>query len=59
MGRAIDWLAAGLLLAAAGSIALGLLALDREQDRRAFYWLLVGALALKSSTDLLGPKKSS
>jgi hypothetical protein len=59
MGRTLDWLAAGLLLAAAFSIALSVLALDREQDRRAFYWLLLGALALKSSTDLFRPKKSS
>ena len=58
MGRTLDWLAAGLLLAAACAIALGVFALDREQDRRAFYWLLLGALALKSSTDLLRPKKS-
>jgi hypothetical protein len=55
----LDWLAAGLLVAAACSIALSVLALDREQDRRAVYWLLVGALALKGSTDLLRPKKTS
>lgn len=59
MGRTLDWLAAGLLLAAACSIALGVLAIDREQDRRAFYWLLLGVLALKSSTDLLRPKRSA
>jgi len=57
MGRMLDWLAAGLLLCAAGSFALGVLALDREEDRRAFYWLLVGALSLRSSIDLLRPRK--
>jgi hypothetical protein len=58
MGRVLDWLAAGLLLFAAASFALGVLALDREQDRRALYWLLVGAASLKSSTDLLRPRKA-
>jgi len=58
MSRTLDWLAAGLLLAAACAMALGVLALDREQDRRALYWLLVGGLALKSAIDLLRPKKA-
>jgi hypothetical protein len=59
MGRVLDWLAAGLLVGAALSFALGLLALDREQDRRALYWLIVGALSLKGSTDLLRPRKTA
>ena len=59
MSRVLDWLAAGLLLFAAASFALGIWALDREQDRRALYWLVVGAVSLKSSVDLLRPRRAS
>jgi hypothetical protein len=58
MGRTLDWLAAGLLFCAAVAIAIGVHALGRDQDRLAFYWLLVGGLALKSSTDLLRPRNT-
>jgi len=58
MGRALDWLAVALLLAAAIAFALGVRALDREEDRYALYWLAVGAMALKSSTDLVRPRKA-
>ncbi|HEY3593827.1 MAG TPA: hypothetical protein VGL13_08135 [Polyangiaceae bacterium] len=59
MGRTLDWLAAGLLFGAACAVALAVFALDRGQDRHAVYWILVGGLALKSSSDLLGSRKSS
>ncbi len=58
MGRAIDILAVALMLAAALAFLLGVRALDREEDRYALYWLAVGAMALKSSTDLFRPRRA-
>ncbi len=58
MGRALDLLAVALLLCAAFAFALGIRALEREQDRHALYWLAVGAVILKSSTDLLRPGRA-
>lgn len=58
MGRALDWLAVALLLAAAIAFSLGVRALDREEDRYALYWLAVGAMSLKGSTDLLKPRSA-
>jgi hypothetical protein len=58
MGRAIDVLALALLLGAALAFTLGVRALDHEQDRYALYWLAVGALALKSSTELFRPRSA-
>jgi hypothetical protein len=58
MGRAVDVLALALLFAAAVAFALGVRALDREEDRYALYWFGVGALAMKGSTDLFGPRKA-
>jgi hypothetical protein len=58
MGRAVDVLALALLLGAAFAFSLGIRALDREEDRYALYWLAVGALALKSSTDLFRPRRA-
>jgi uncharacterized membrane-anchored protein len=58
MSRALDWLAVALLLAAALAVALGVRALEREEDRFALYWLVIGALSLKGATDLLRPKRA-
>jgi uncharacterized membrane-anchored protein len=58
MSRALDWLAVALLLAAAIAVALGVRALEREEDRYALYWLVVGALSLKGATDLLRPRRA-
>ena len=58
MGRAIDFLGVALLLGAALAFTLGVRALDREEDRYALYWLAVGAMALKSSTDLFRPRRA-
>lgn len=58
MGRALDLIALALILSAALAFALGVRALDREEDRYALYWLVVGAVALKSSTDLLRPRRA-
>ena len=58
MSRALDWLAGALLLAAAVAFLLGVRALDREEDRNALYWLAVGALSLKSGSDLIKPRSA-
>ena len=58
MGRTLDAIAVGLLLAAAIAFALGVRALDREEDKLALYWLAVGAIAMKSSTDLIRPRRA-
>ncbi len=56
MSRAIDALAIVLLTAAALAFGFGLHALGDRQDFRALYLLAVGALALRSSTELLRPR---
>jgi hypothetical protein len=58
MGRMVDLLAVVLLLGAALAFALGVRSLDREEDRFALYWLLVGALSLKGSIDLIRPRRA-
>jgi hypothetical protein len=57
MGRLVDLFAVVLLLAAALAFSLGVRSLDREEDRFAIYWLMVGALSLKSSIDLVRPRR--
>jgi hypothetical protein len=58
MGQMLDWLAAGLLFGAAGSFAFGIHVLAGEEDALALYLFAIGALSLKSSIDLLRPRKS-
>jgi hypothetical protein len=58
MGRLIDLFAVALLLGAALSFSLGVRSLDREEDRYALYWLVVGALSLKASIDLVRPRRA-
>jgi hypothetical protein len=53
MGRALDALAVGLLLTAAVIFAIGVRALDHEEDRYALYWFSVGAVTLKCGADLI------
>lgn len=55
MVKVVDILSVGLLLAAVVSFALGLRALGHEKDLVALYWLVVGALSLRSATQLLRP----
>lgn len=55
MARTIDVVGIVLLAAAAVGFSLGVLALDDGRDLHALYWLVVGALVLRSSTLLLGP----
>lgn len=58
MSRAIDGLALVLFAAAAAAFAYGVYALGERDDFRALYLLVVGALALRSSTELLRPRGS-
>ena len=59
MTRAIDVISILLLSASAGAFAMGVSALGDRRDLDSLYWLVVGALTLRSATDLLRPKGSS
>jgi hypothetical protein len=50
--------AASLVVAAAVGFSLGMWAVGRQEDRLAIYWLAVGALCLKASTDLVRPRSA-
>ena len=56
MRRLIDALSVLLLGGGAIAFALGVRALGDERDLASLYWLVAGALLLRSSTDLLRPK---
>ncbi len=56
MTKVVDVLSVVLLACAAVAFALGIRALGDEHDLAALYWLVAGALLLRSSTDLLRPK---
>lgn len=56
MTRALDVFAILLLLAAASAFVLGIRALGDREDFRAIYLLVIGALALRASTELLRPR---
>ena len=58
MPRAIDLISVAMLLFAAVAFALGVRALGEREDLAALYWLAVGALVLRSATDMLRPKSS-
>jgi len=59
MPRAIDIISVILLLFAAVAFALGVRALGEREDLGALYWLAVGALVLRSATDMLRPKSGT
>ena len=59
MSRAIDVFAIVLLGGAASAFGFGVYALGDHQDFKAIYCLIVGALALKASTELLRPRGGS
>lgn len=59
MNRVIDVLSLVLVLAAGVAFTLGVVALGDRRDLHAIYWLVVGALVLKASVDLLRPGRSS
>jgi len=58
-GTAVDVLAITLLLLSTGAFSLGMLALGDERDLTALYFLVVGVVLLRASTDLLRPKPDS
>ncbi|MDX2050833.1 MAG: hypothetical protein SFV15_00485 [Polyangiaceae bacterium] len=53
--RLIDALSVLLVLLALAAFAAGVYSLGAAQDVRALYLLVIGALALRSATDLLRP----
>lgn len=59
MVRLIDILSVVLLLGALSAFILGFVALGARRDLPALYWLIVGALALRASTNLLRPRAGS
>ena len=56
MRTIVDVLSIALIVGAALAFAVGVRALGDEKDLASLYWLLVGALLLRSSTDLLRPR---
>lgn len=56
MTRAVDVLSILLLVSAAVCFSIGVYSLGSQEDLQALYWLVVGALLLKSSTDMLRPR---
>ncbi len=56
VSRAIDILAIVLVLVAAAAFGFGLSALGQNEDFRAVYLMIVGALALRASTEILRPR---
>ena len=59
MSRAVDVVSVLLLVLAVVAFALGLLALGDRKDLEAVYFLVVGALCLRSSTEMLRPRSGS
>lgn len=59
MTRALDVFAIILLLAAAAAFFFGIRALGDREDFRAIYLLIIGALSLRASTELLRPRGSA
>ncbi len=59
MARAVDVISVLLLLGGAAAFAMGVFALGDRRDLDALYWLAVGALVLRSATDMLRPKGSA
>lgn len=56
MARAVDVISVLLLLGSAAAFAVGVYALGDRRDLDSLYWLVVGALTLRSATDMLRPK---
>jgi hypothetical protein len=56
VSRAIDAFAVVLLIASAAAFGFGIFALGQKDDFRAVYLLVVGALSLRGSTELLRPR---
>lgn len=56
VSRAIDAFAVVLLFAAAAAFGFGIFSLGQKDDFKAVYLLVVGALSLRGSTELLRPR---
>jgi hypothetical protein len=59
VARTIDVFAIMLLVAAASAFVFGIHALGEHQDFRALYLLVIGALSLRASTEILRPRGGS
>lgn len=59
MSRALDVFAILLLVSAAFAFAVGIRLLGERDDLRALYLLIVGALSLRASTEILRPRGGS
>jgi hypothetical protein len=57
--RAVDVLSVLLLLMAVLAFASGIYALGERNDLHALYFLVVGALCLRSSTEMLRPRSGA
>ena len=56
MVRIADLLSVLLLVGAVVAFVLGFVALGERRDIAALYWLIVGALSLRASSNMLRPK---
>ncbi len=56
MPKAVDALSISLMVLAAVAFSIGVFSLGNRQDLAALYWLAVGGLLLRASTDMLRPK---
>jgi hypothetical protein len=56
VARALDIFAMVLLVSAALAFAFGIRSLGDHEDFKAIYLLIVGALSLRASTELLRPR---
>lgn len=59
MSKAVDVLSVLLLVLGVLAFAAGIYALGNREDVKALYFLVVGALCLRSSTEMLRPRSRS
>jgi hypothetical protein len=59
VARAIDVFSIVLLVAAVAAFGFGIVALSDREDFKALYLLVVGAFALRASTELLRPRSGA
>jgi hypothetical protein len=59
VSKAVDVLSVLLLVLAVLAFVAGIYALGNREDVRALYFLVVGALCLRSSTEMLRPRSRS
>ncbi|HMJ13136.1 MAG TPA: hypothetical protein VK524_17065 [Polyangiaceae bacterium] len=56
MSRAFDIIGIGLLLCGISALAAAIYTLGNGRDLAALYWMLVGALVLRTGSNLVRPK---